>query len=245
MGVKHKRFTPEEDEIIKAAIDEGNDDIPTISKQLKRNTGSVHNRVKLLKRSDGSRSIRSCFELAEDLAILETLALPRLQKDKLPNITLHTHENDVRELTQQLKRGRASTLTKRWSDLLQPYLLQHYSGTLNLRVERMLANHIVESYRDYSDIRWEEVADRREFAGHTVTSLKRLLGTFRMGAGRKFGLERSEVTLRNIGDYCELVYGEGSTSRLKLNSKVKLQRQQDVITFFERKVEELGIQDFL
>ena len=103
----------------------------------------------------------------------------------------------------------------------------------------------MENYRDYSNIKWEEVAGRREFAGHTVTSLKMLFDNLRKNTGRKFSLAPSDVTVRLIADYCELVYSEGSTARLRSKDKTKLQRQQDVITFFEGKVEELGIQDFL
>ena len=244
-GVKKKRFTQDEDEFIKEAIDEGKVNITTISKHLNRNSGSVHNRIELLKRSDDSISRWTGFDLTEDLAILETLVLPRLQKDKLSNIYFHRQDYGVRELTQQLKRGSLDTLTKRWVGMLQPTLLQHYSGTLNLRVERMLANHIVESYRDYSDIRWEEVAARREFAGHTIISLKNIyLTNLRANTGLKFSINSSEVSLKDITLYSEEVYGKGKLSQA-LPSKVKLQRQKEVIAFVEGKVEELGIKDFL
>ena len=38
----------------------------------------------------------------------------------------------------------AKEIINSWDITLQPTVLQHYYGTLNLRVERMLANYILE-----------------------------------------------------------------------------------------------------
>ena len=46
-----------------------------------------------------------------------------------------------------------------------------------------------------------------------------------------------------MAQYCEAVYGEGGQGG-RMGSK-KIQRQTDVIAFFEDKVDELGIVNFL
>ena len=51
-------------------------------------------------------------------------------------------------------------------------LLQHKAGTLDLRVEVMLASHVLEIYNSVHEINWIEVVSKPEFTGHTVYSLK-------------------------------------------------------------------------
>jgi len=145
-GFKSKKFTSAEDDVIRAAMNaEGKVDNVKVGKQLLRGSSSVRNRAELLNRTGGMKAAIRQVSLAEDLTILETLILPKLNKTKLSKITIGQAE--VCDLARQLGREVAS-LTHRWSYSLQPMLLQHYTGTLNLRVERMLANHIAENYRD-------------------------------------------------------------------------------------------------
>ena len=40
---------------------------------------------------------------------------------------------------------------------LQPWLLQHYTGTTGLRVELMLANMVAEKYTNIYEVDWVEV----------------------------------------------------------------------------------------
>ena len=41
---------------------------------------------------------------------------------------------------------------------LQPWLLQHYTGTTGLRVELMLANMVAEKYTSIYEVDWVEMA---------------------------------------------------------------------------------------
>ena len=51
---------------------------------------------------------------------------------------------------------------------LQPWLLQHYTGTTGLRVELMLANMVAEKYTNIYEVDWVEVTrSAKEFSGHT------------------------------------------------------------------------------
>ena len=109
----------------------------------------------------------------------------------------------------------------------------------------MLANHIAETYSDLSSVDWAEVVVKPEFAGHTRNSLKAIYSNIRISSSRKFNVVSSEVTLRQVVDYSELVYGEGAQGQVIGTYDNKLGRQKMVIAFFESKVEELGIVGFL
>ena len=86
------------------------------------------------------------------------------------------------------------------------------------------------------------MAANKEFAGHTAASLKRrYLANLKRNTQKKFNLDPSEVTLGHVTEHCKQVYGEG---RARGNVK-KEERQEKVIDFFQRKVEELGITDFI
>ena len=241
-GYKRKNFTPEMDSVIKAAMADGDINCCLVAKQLNRSQSSISNRVKLLKMTGGARREVRRFTLTEDIVILESLVLQRVNKEKLYNIVLHYQS--IKEVAEELGRI-PEDLTLRWSRFLQPTLLQHYTGTLNLRVEVMLANYLLEHFASLSDVNWSEVAARREFAGHTVNSLKNTLSKIVLNATKTLNIERADVTLRIIAEHSEQVYGEGGCAGLRGVSKINQQRQQEVISFFEGKVGELGLVDFL
>ena len=114
----------------------------------------------------------------------------------------------------------------------------------------MLANYVSENYTEFSQINWSEVAVKDEFVGYTKLSLRKMYFTVLSKNTRiKFGVENSKITPQHIAQYCETVYGEGGQRR-RMDSKKRQrqrqrQRQTDVIAFFEDKVAELGIVDFL
>ena len=110
----------------------------------------------------------------------------------------------------------------------------------------MLSNHLAETFYDISQVDWPKVAAKKEFTGHTEHSLKHMYSNMKTKVKEKFGLTSSEVTLQQVADHSELVYGEGAQGNAQGKlSWSRLQHQRDVIAFFERKVRELGIVDFL
>ena len=166
-GVSSRRFTPKEDDIINEAIKEAGKDtivnVKDLAKKLNRPEKSVIDRIGSLKRNGGLHKVMR-FTLIEDTMILEQLVIPRVRNEKLSEIVLHKHQGA--ELTKQLNKSRHGVL-KRWGTVIQPWLLQHYSGTLNLRVERMVPIYILDT--DFT-IEWSEVAVRSGFAGLTENS---------------------------------------------------------------------------
>ena len=243
IGINHRAYLPQDDDILRASMVEAGDDeidCATLARILGRSQGSVRSRVNILKRNGGVSS-KKAFTLVEDQIIMESLAIPRLKIEKLVDIVLLRHQ--CADIIKQLDKSEF-VVQQRWQNILQPWLLQHYSGTLNLRVERMLSRFIMEHFTDISDIDWPMVASRSEFAGHTQRSLKMLFSRFRDHSKyhrRKLGVLSGEPSLADVATHCEQVYGQGGG---KMGS-TKLKRQMDVIDFFERKVAELDIKDFL
>ena len=80
-------------------------------------------------------------------------------------------------------------------------------------------------------------------AGHTVKSVKKLFQGLVKETKRKFNLEDSLLRLCHIVDYAETVYGQGAKDLRQ--SEKKPRHQKEVIQFFENKVEQLQIKDFL
>merc|ERR1712126_494855 len=112
------------------------------------------------------------------------------------------------EIGDALNKGRDS-VRQRWSRSLLPMLLQHYSGTLNRRVEMMLANHVADTYKDFHSIDWMEVAARSEFSGHTLDSLKNLVYmNMKINGSRKLRLKTDEMSPDMVRDYAKNVYGD-------------------------------------
>ena len=246
VGGKAIRFTPKEDKVILAIVQEARlgvkvIDYASLARKLDRTYSSVCNRVSIFMRKGGGKTKRNSFSLIQDQIILETLVIPRLRNKKLSRVILG--RSCFKELA-ELWNIDPSGLIGRWTMTLQPILLQHYSGTLNLRVERMLANYISENFTNFSLINWTQVAASDEFVGNTESSLrKKYFTTLSKNARLKLGVENSEMTPQHVAQYCEAVYGEGGKGG-RMGSK-KIQRQTDVIAFFEDKVAELGVVDFL
>ena len=245
-GTVPKRFTAKEDEIIKVAIEEvGEDNVNAVvlAKRLNRPFKSVVNRIDSIIRNGGIIKPMK-FSSLEDSILLETLVIPRVGSEKLSEIVLQKHHYAA--LTKRLGKSPIA-VRHRWITNLQPWLLQHYSGTLNLRVERMLANYIRETYTDFSSIILPEVAARCEFTGHTASSLQKLYrGSLSPSTKKKFGLQGDMVTPQFIAEYCELVYRESAIGRAKNGaSPAKIKRQIEVISLFERKITGLRLDNFI
>ena len=140
-GGRRIRFTLKEDDIIRSAMNEAEAsgkpvDKRALARKINRSSGSVYNRIAKFNRSPPLQK-KNALSLLEDQCILETLVVPRLRTEKLAEVFLRQNDSEVANLSKQWSRGPTS-LMNRWMNILQPMLLQHYSGTLNLRVERHL-----------------------------------------------------------------------------------------------------------
>ena len=83
--------------------------------------------------------------------------------------------------------------------------------------------------------------------GHTEYSLRRVyLAKLCNNSRRQLGLQSKEMTPQHIADYCDQVYGVGATGRAKAGVSInKSRRQSEVISFFEKRMDDLKMKNFL
>jgi len=232
-----RAFTPREDEIIRNKLEELGDDlnIKELAEEIGRNSGSVFNRVNKLKTGEAGRKQQS-FSLVEDEAIMEKV-LPGLRENKLHELVLHI-DNSLQDLATALGRpNKSDSIAKRWSYFLQPWIMQHYAGTLNLDIRMMLVNHLAETYQSRESIDWNAVAEKSEFAGNTVTNLQYTLSYILKSA--KIAM-KTECTSWNQILVCCREY----ISQARKSTKSKLRKIQ-VIQYFENYVKKQELEDFL
>ena len=170
-------FTPEEDaRILAGCSTPARGQFSKVAKELGCNTKCIYNRYRKLQK--GIKQFRRRFNQGDDQVILDAV-IEHLPGKRLVDVSSSCK---WREIGDSLNRDRKSVWV-RWTMSLLPTLLQHYSGTLNLRVEMMLANHVADTYKDFHSIDWMEVAARTEFSGHTINKREPTLQ-----ANSKFGL---------------------------------------------------------
>eukprot|EP00092_Neocalanus_flemingeri_P019642 GFUD01021274.1.p1 GENE.GFUD01021274.1~~GFUD01021274.1.p1 ORF type:complete len:618 (+),score=188.57 GFUD01021274.1:152-2005(+) len=245
-GLKPRSITPEEDKIILDEIDKFGDNI-NIS-QLVKKIGRTHESVRrrINKLQIGKLSIeRNFFRLAEDLVIMDAV-LPQLPERSLEMLELPNGEwNSVGDQLGRSRDGRS--LGKRWEFSLKPWLLQHFSGTLNLDIRRMLANYLAEHFEDIDSIDWFSVARKPKFAGHTLISLRNqffnYLNLFKTRQDKTSKDGNSEVTLKDVADFTNARYKFGLCT-VRPVKKNTLTRQKEIIDYFEQYVKKQGVEMF-
>jgi len=229
---KKRPFTPDEDDLIRTRIEEFGDNVKPgkLAKELCRNSGSVIRRIKVLKSGDMGRKYK-LFSLLEDKKILEKV-LPNLEEKNLKDIVLH--ESSIQDLAKDLGRSTAS-VSNRWTYTLQPWIMRHRAGTLNLDIRQMLVNHLSETYSERESIQWDVVAQRPEFAGHTEISLRGIFTNNILCAVQRHGLNMNiiDISLKQIADGFNRFIAEGKPT--KVSEKVR-ERQIKVIEYYERYV---------
>ena len=126
--------------------------------------------------------------------------------------------------------GRPRGTRQRWEFSLKPWLLQHFSGTLNLDIRRMLANYLADRFEDVDSVNWDAVAKKPKFAGHSRASLRNEFSYLLKSTKDRMKVTTKEVTLQNVADYSNEAYGP---KRARNPIDRVLNRQKAVIDFFE------------
>ena len=119
--------------------------------------------------------------------------------------------------------------------ILQPCLLQHYTGTTGFRVERMLTRLVAEKFSDHRGIDWTEIVNQhKEFVGHTSASLRHIFHRVHSHAKGK----KNDASLQEVADYAAEVYQPGKE---KEESAAMVVLREKIILYFKEKVADLGI----
>ena len=231
-GEKFLRFSRQEDETIMRESRKKKS-WAEIGKLLGRTSAVVQNRFYRLSKEVTKRR----FSPADDRSILDEV-LGRLNGKKLVEFSMPLSVWD--ELGTKLNKERLG-VRARWAFTILPSILQHFNGTLNLRLDVMLVNYLISKYSSIDDISWEEVASKPEFAGHTRQSLKgRVFSNLRVNACQKYGLKTEEVSLEWISKYASEVYGNEKVVRKDVQ-----ERQKAIIDYMEVKIAHLGLRDLV
>ena len=178
------RFNPQEDQVI-LTEGSGRKDWGKLAIMLGRKKACVQQRYERLKTDVGGMKR---YTPTDDSVILDEI-LDRVDGRLLSEVSLPGKV--WMKVAARLRKDWHGVVT-RWRLTLLPWLLQHKAGTLNLRIEVMLANHLLETYGDIKDIVWTDVASRPEFAGHNANRLKnQTFNGLRFNAATKFGISKN------------------------------------------------------
>merc|ERR1719318_107283 len=248
-GKSLRRFTLEEDAILFDVIEQFGDkiNVQQIAKDLQRNPQSITDRLSRLRRTGKSTHVRyHCFTLTEDLAVLD-VALKYLDSQSLRDLSLPNR--DWVAVGEQIDRERLSP-RKRWEYNLKPWILQHYSGTLNLDIRRPLANYLAKHFEDINSIDWPSVISKTVFAGHTIPSLRKKFTNLIMCSKQAQNEHSEEITLEMIAAFSNIKYVLGgrqvSETELKRQKEiiVRLGPTSDLVEYFDCYVKTNCITDF-
>ena len=229
-------FTPEEDKILLEAMSSGEKlDLARLAKKINRARSSVKTRVEKLILTGGvSTKTFSKFTLQEDLTIIDSAVKNLQQFSKLDDTPLE----DAHDLAGKLRRKKES-VKERWEVRLKVWLKSYYTNTLNLDIRVMLANVVADNFEKFDSIDWNYVLSFKEFSGHTSHSIRyQFYSRIFQRAKVKYKGEKTDLTLRDIATFASKENPE------KIPESI-LKRQREIIEYFEEKVKELGIKNFL
>ena len=231
-SLKSGRFSAEEITRMKEALS-NNEYYIKVAKELHRTPNAVKTRLQMMESNPRSRR-SGLFTTEEDITILERI-FPRLRNSRLSGASFLS-QVDLMELAKAFQRAPV-TVRLRWERILQPWLLQDYTGTSGLRVERMLTRLVAEKFKDHRGINWSElVREYKEFAGHTGASIGHIFWSCRNSALRC--KKKSSVSLQEVAEHTADVYQPGKERKVTETKEIK---RRKFITHFKSRLNELGI----
>ena len=226
------KLSAKEDERLRQAIAD-KEDYKMVAKEMGRDPKTVYDRMIRLRINPESQVKTTRFTLEEDLVILDKVA-PKFAAQRLSS-TGFLSNTAISELATELQKTPKS-VSKRWDMNLQPWLLQHFTGTSGLRVERMLSSLVAKEYKDTKEIDWRKlVQQHKEFQGHTYRSLNGIYHNILLGARRKL---KGSVTLQQVESFASETYGAGMGK--KETASIEAHREKFIFAFRE-KIEKLQI----
>ena len=227
---KGKMTMDEVNRIYQAA--QNKEDYALVAKELGRDRITILTRMNMAISNPHSQpNTRRPFSLEEDLLILEKV-IPHL-KFKTLSSSGFLSETELMELATEFQRGRGP-VKFRWESTLQPWLLQHLTGTSSFKIEKMLTRVVAEKFTDLQGISWSNlVKQHKEFSGHTGTSLgsvyRKIISCAKAREGSK------EVNPSEVARYAAETYQPAKEPALKVV------RRENIIQHFEDRVKLLEI----
>ena len=227
--LKKGRLTMDEVNRIHQAV-QNKEDCALVAKELGRDQTTVRTRMKMAISNPNSKpNTKRPFSLEEDLLILEKVIPPL--KFKMLSSSGFLSETELMALATEFQRGRGP-VKFRWENSLQPWLLQHLTGTSGFKVEKLLTRIVAEKFNDLQGIGWSDlVKQHKEFAGHTGSSLS---SVYRKIISCVQLRERS----KEVKTPFEIAKYAAETYQPAKEPVVKVVRRERIIHHFERRVKE-------
>ena len=224
------RFSAEEIERLKSAITK-KEDYKKVAEEMRRTSESVRSKM-LSMDQDQRKQQKKSFSLQEDLLILDKIVLC-LRDHKLSSAGLLS-PSVTKKLAKETGRN-CSTVRYRWESIVQPWLLQHYTGTTGLRIELALANLVAQNYSDRKGIDWSEIASQhKEFSGQSGASLSQIFHKILFHAQRG---KAKFLSLQDVADFAAITYQPGT----KREPPGKAKHREAIISYFKKLAAELKI----
>ena len=232
-GMKRGKYSSEEVTRIRLAV-KNNEDYEVVAKELNRAPKLVQVQMCHIANDPFYGHAKKSFSVQEDLLILDEV-ISGMDVTKLSCMGTFPTSNAAKVAKET---GRShTTITFRWEDKILPHLLQHYSGTTGLRVERMLTSLIAEKYSDHKGIDWPGIVKKHpDFVGHTPRSLSVIF--HRIHARTRAAKGGDSVSLQEVADYASAAYQPG---RERKESPAQAAHREAIISRFKNKVAELGL----
>jgi len=231
-GLKTGKFSPEETERIRQAV-YNDEDYKNVAAEIKRPSLAVRRKMLSIIGNPNGQLKNRGFSTDEDIRILDEI-IPCLRRQPLSSSGGFLSQSGWLSLAKETGRI-MNSLRNRWARILQPWLLQHKSGTTGLRIERMLTKLVAEKFSSHMGIDWEEIRSRhKEFKGHTSESLSGIFQTVREQARA----QKRNTSLAEVAEYAAEVYKPGKE---KKEPGVKIAHREKIIQYFENRVADLGI----
>jgi len=140
---KKGKWQVDENERMKEALRDG-EDYKVVAKELQRDPRVVFNKFLSMKSNpnwERTEKVNRGFSLEEDLLILERV-IPNLKFQELSSTKCLSH-SDAIELSKELQRY-YNSVTSHWENCIQRWLLQHFTGTTGLRIEKMVTSIVAQ-----------------------------------------------------------------------------------------------------
>ena len=228
-GLKKGKFSAEEVERIEQAM-RNNEDYKSVARELDRDYSNVYNRMFMMK-GNSLRKAKS-FTFEEDLQILQKI-IARLKFQNLSSAGFLS-KSELFELGEELQRN-GNSVSAHWERTLQPWLLQHYTGTTGFRIKQMLTRLVAEKFNDHRGIDWSEiVSQHKEFVGHTGSSISHIFRNIQTRAKRR----RNDISLQEVAEFAAAAYQPGKERK---DPAAKVVHREKIILYFKERVAEQGI----
>jgi len=200
---KRNLYSPDEDKIILNEVSKNGDTTSTwkaVTLMLGRNERRSSNiRRRYLQILQCSENKKGKWTLEEDAVLLEAL----FKSKKCDMNTVRSINYASFKEIRDLKRS-PPNVSARFYAVLQPILMNHHLGTLNLNWKyNFLANILNKNYKEQREIIWEDMCSL--YPGQTQSSLAMTIDSTRRGNNLSFrdAIKNHIAKISNKDDYSE------------------------------------------